>query len=69
MKSMNTRLAQEEIEKIVERKVARLLRAVLSDPDSDLELRPAFEKKLQLSIASKQKGRLRNFQDIVATLS
>ena len=65
---MNIIVQERKIEKVIERITLRVLRGVLNDPDFRLELRADFEKKLKSSAASKKRGRLKDFERVVAAL-
>lgn len=66
---MTITLQEKQIEKIVERTVIRVLRVLLSDPDRGLKIRLDFEKRLKKSIVSRKAGKLKDFQEILASIS
>ena len=68
LKIMTTKLEERKIEAMVEKTVYRVLRGVFIDPDTIMELKPSFEKKLKQSIKEKQLGKLKDLRTTLASL-
>ena len=49
---------EREIEMLVEKTVHRVLRDVFIDPETIMELKPSFEKRLKQSIKERRLGKL-----------
>ena len=50
---MVTELREQRIEAMIEKTVYRVLRGIFVDPETIMELKPGFEKKLKQSIKEK----------------
>lgn len=61
-------LEEKKIEALVGRAVQRAIFDIFGDPDSGRELSSAFEKKLKQSVESSRRGRLRDFDEVIAGL-
>jgi len=64
-----TILQEKKIEAIVEKTVHRVLRNVFIDPETILELKPSFEKKLRQSIKEQRLGKLKSLRAVLASLN
>lgn len=65
---MTTKLQERKIEAMVEKTVYRVLRGVFIDPETIMELKPSFEKKLKQSIKEKRLGKLKDLRTVLASL-